>query len=96
MFLALVLDAGKALAVPTPGIVEMRFAALARLTYTEPATVREIVTAAHEIGLLADLEGDGERFTARLTRWESWEAKDRTGAQRQSDYRARRELTDRD
>jgi hypothetical protein len=88
VFLALVLEAGKRLAGTAPGVVEMRFNALARLAFSEPQTVQEVVTAAAEVGLLADLEGDGERFKARLTRFEAWETKDPSGAERSARYRA--------
>jgi hypothetical protein len=91
VFLALVLEAGKSLTGTAPGEVELRFRALARLAFVEPEIAREVVTAAEQVGLLADLDGDGERFSARLTRWEAWEAKDRSSAQRSADYRARQE-----
>jgi hypothetical protein len=87
VFLAVVLEAGK---VGT-GMVEMRFGALARLGFTDAETARNVVCAAVEVGLLSSLEDDGRRFSARLTRWEAWEAKDPTSAQRSADYRARQE-----
>lgn len=43
----------------------------------------------HRSGLLADVASDGERFTARLTRWEAWEAKDLNAAKRAAEYRSR-------
>jgi hypothetical protein len=89
-FLAIILEAGKVTGA-RPGLVELRFSALALLSFTAPKTVREVVHAAAEVGLLADLDDDGERFRARLTRWERWESKDRTAAQRAAEYRARQE-----
>jgi hypothetical protein len=89
-FLAIILEAGKVTGVG-PGEVELRFAALARLSFATPETVRQIICAAAEVGLLAELDTDAERFRARLTRWERWESKDRTSAQRSADYRARQE-----
>lgn len=89
-FLAIILEAGKGTGIAS-GAVELRFRALSGLAFTDVETVREVVSAAHEVGLLADLEGDGVRFRARLTRWEAWEAKDRTATQRQADHRARQD-----
>jgi hypothetical protein len=89
IFMAIILEAGKALSGTAPGEVELRFRALARLTFVDVDIAREVVTAAAEVGLLADMKSDGERFRARLTKWGLWETKDRTGAQRSADYRAR-------
>jgi hypothetical protein len=90
VFLAIVLEAGKVTS-GTPGTVALRFGALASLAFSDREKAREIVAAAHEVGLLADLEEDGERFRARLTKWDTWEAKDRTSAQRSAEYRQRKE-----
>lgn len=87
-FLAIVLEAGK---MASGGIISMRFRALAPLSFVEVETAQKVVAAAAEVGLLADLEGDAERFRARLARWEAWEAKDPTGAQRSAEYRGRQD-----
>jgi hypothetical protein len=86
VFLEIILEAGK---TSTAGDVEMRFSSLGARTFVDARTVREIVCAAAEGGLIAELACDEERFSGRLTRFRRWEAKDPTSAQRSSDYRAR-------
>ena len=86
VFLAIILEAGKA---PSGGIVEMRYSAVAMLSHVTAEEATKVVAAAAEFGLLADLESDRQRFAARLTRWEAWEAKDPTSAHRSADYRGR-------
>ena len=88
VFLALMLEAGKS---PAGGAVDLRLATLARLAFTDAETVGHVIAALGEpeIGLLADLGCEEGRFRGRLTRWERWEAKDPTSAQRSADYRAR-------
>jgi hypothetical protein len=88
VFLAIILEAGKTTGA-APGSIELRFRALAQLAFTDAVTVQEVVTAASEVGLLADLRSDGERFRARLTRWDAWEARDPTAAKRSAEYRLR-------
>lgn len=88
VFLAIILEAGKTTGA-APGTVELRFRALAQLACTDTETVRKVVAAAFEVGLLADLSDGGERFCARLTRWDAWEAKDSKSAGRSADYRDR-------
>jgi len=86
VFLAIVLEAGKA---PSAGAVAMRFSALAQLAFTTPESACAVVSAAAEVGLIGELESDEERFSGRLRRWSTWEAKDPTSAQRVADHRAR-------
>jgi hypothetical protein len=88
VFLAIILEAGKVTS-GTPGTIALRFGALASLAFTDVEKAREIVAAAHEVGLLSDLQDDGKRFRAHLTKWDTWESKDRTSAQRSADYRLR-------
>ena len=86
VFLAVILEAGKS---PSGGLVESRLSALGSLAFTTPERVRQVVCGAADLGLIADLDYDEERFRGRLTRWADWEAKDPTGADRSADYRAR-------
>jgi hypothetical protein len=88
ILMALILESGKALPADE---VEMRFRSLARLTFVDVETACDVVAAAFESGLLADLQQDAERFRARLTRHKAWDAKDPTSAQRSADYRGRQE-----
>lgn len=86
VFLAIILEAGK---TSRAGEIEMRFAALARTSFVDAENAQGIVVAAAEVGLLDGLQRDAERFGARLTRWDAWEAKDPTAAQRSADFRVR-------
>lgn len=90
VFLALILNAGKGIterALDDLGRVELRWSALARETFTDVATVRSIVTTAVELGLLDRFEGDGTRFSARLTKADKWESRPQTGAERTAKWR---------
>jgi hypothetical protein len=94
VFLALILNAGKAISERAPdeiGAVELRWATLAREAFTEVETVREVVGAAVGLGLLAGIrEMDGGRFATRLVKAERWESRPRTGAERTADWRERK------
>jgi hypothetical protein len=96
VFLAIILEAGKALSGTAPGEVAMRFGALGRLAFVKPDAARAVVVAAEEVGLLDGLESNQDRFKARLAKWEEWEAKDPTSAQRSAEYRARQADPQRD
>jgi hypothetical protein len=86
VFLALVLEAGK---TPSGGRVEMRYRGLAQLAFVDADKAREVIAAACKAELLDEFEGDSDRFKAHLTRYDAWEARDPTSAQRSVDYRAR-------
>ena len=86
VFLALVLEAGK---TPSGGWVEMRYGALAQLAFVEAGQARDVVAAACDQGLMDGLVSDPQRFRGHLTRWEAWEAKDPTAAERQARARER-------
>lgn len=88
VFLAIVLEAGK---TASSGWVEMRYRALAQLAFVDAEIARDVVTTIGTLGLLDGLHGDAERFRGHLSRWEAWEAKDRTAADRQARARERDE-----
>ena len=96
VFLALILNAGKAISGQAPaaalGVVEMRWRTLAREAFVEVDIARAVVAAALNLGLLDGFaELDGARFSARLTKAERWEARPLTGAERTAAWRARHE-----
>jgi hypothetical protein len=86
VFLAIVLEAGK---TASGGWVEMRYQALAQLAFVDAEIARDVVTATGTLGLLDGLHGDAERFRGLLTRFDAWEAKDPTAAERQARARER-------
>lgn len=94
LFLALILNAGKAISgqdAKPLGVVELRWRMLAREGFVDEATAQRIVGACVELGVLdsyADLEG--ERFSIRLTKAERWESRPLTPAERTAAHRARR------
>jgi len=93
VFLAIILGAGKVTTGGTQGVVALRWTALAREAFSTVKAVRRIVSAAIELGLLADLdEMDAGRFSVRLAKFDSWESRPRSGAERMAALRTRREM----
>jgi hypothetical protein len=70
-------------------IVEWRYTFLARRVRADAATARAIVNAAAQIGLIEVMDESGDRFKVRLLRWNEWNAKDPTAAERKRRSRAR-------
>jgi hypothetical protein len=69
------------------GELSFRYAAIARRLRLDEPRAREIVAACSVLGLL-DLDDQGARATARLLKWQRWEAKDLTAAERQARHRS--------
>lgn len=89
-FLALILEAhNQGRAGGEPGMVNMRYVALANLVRCAVDEARGVVRKAEDVGLLAlTVLDEGERFEARLLKRDAWEAKDPAGAARNARYRA--------
>lgn len=84
-FIALMLEARKqASAGGEPRLVRLRYAALAKKARTDAATAVGIIRLAADLGLLAIVSDDGQRFEARMLKAEPWEPKDPGGAARQA------------
>jgi hypothetical protein len=94
VFLALILNAGKAISSQAPdaiGRVEMRWRTLAGEAWVGVEEAREIVRMAVDLDLVAEfVELDGGRFSARLTKAARWESRPLTGAERTAQWRERK------
>ena len=94
VFLALILNAGKAISSQAPeevGRLEMRWKTLAGEAWVSVDEAREIVRAAVDLDLVAEyVELDGGRFSARLTKAARWESRPLTGAERTAAWRERK------
>jgi hypothetical protein len=86
-FLAIVLEGNKATGNASGG-VEMSFSTLAYLASVDLATAAQVVASAAELGLLDNLECDGERFSGRRTKAHMWDSKDPADAERKARLRA--------
>jgi hypothetical protein len=91
-FLELILQAHKqAHAGPRArqGEITLRYCALARTLRLDAERVRAVLEACESLGLLAITREDDEpdRVTARLLKWDRWEAKDVAAATRQAAHR---------
>lgn len=100
VLLALVLEAKRAAMAGAPveqqGTVSLRYAALGRMAFVDESQARTIVASLVGLELIQTMTDDDRRFTARLTKWGSWEPRDSGGAARQHRYRERRDVSDDD
>jgi hypothetical protein len=70
-------------------VVEWHYTFLARRIRTAATTARAIVSTAAKVGLIEVIDESGDSFKVRLLRWNEWNAKDPTAAERKRRSRAR-------
>jgi hypothetical protein len=89
VFLALMLDAKSKPKGAVVGVTEGRYAPLARRCATDEVVAQKVLATAAEIGLVELLDCGERRYKVRLVKYDRWEPKDPTAAERQSRRRAK-------